>query len=99
MHSLHGTAEKGSFQCHCFPLNKKLYHCPVCNARLRKRLYPVKIVSKNKKKVILQENDGKKKSIDIKLNESSSYSQKYMFLFWRIRTYDMLVDINELRFE
>ena len=57
---------------------------------------------------ILQENDEQKKSIDIKLNQSSSYSQKNRKLdmnfkilkrVWRIRTYDMLVNTNELLFE
>ena len=51
---------------------------------------------------ILEENDEQKKSIDIKLNKSSSYSQKNRKLdmnfkilkrVWRIRTYDMLVNI------
>ena len=56
----------------------------------------------------MEENDEQKKSIDIKLNQSSSYSQKNRKLdmnfkilkrVWRIRTYDMLVNTNELLFE
>ena len=57
---------------------------------------------------ILEENDDQKKSTDIKLNKSSSCSQKNRILdmnfkilkrVWRIRTYDMLVNTNELLFE
>ena len=44
---------------------------------------------------ILEENDEQKKSIDIKLNKSSRKVVNFKILkrVWRIRTYDMLVNI------